>query len=68
MSETSETYSRWYDTATRAGDDAIHMTNNHRSIPAPSERAALAQRARQSARWMLYLAETLELRQPGDHQ
>lgn len=63
MSESSVFYNRWYTTMAEAGEDAQGMVRDHALLVAPSERAALAQRTRESARWMMYLAETLELRQ-----
>lgn len=64
MSESSETYSRWYSNLERAGAEARVMTIEQASLLGPSERYAIAQRARETARWLSYLAETMDLRQP----
>lgn len=64
MSESSATYTRWWDVIHDAGSAAEEMVGQHAEVAAPSERFALAQRARDSARWLYYLADTLELQQP----
>jgi hypothetical protein len=64
MSESSEEYSvAWTALATGEGAAKGVLALEER-ITAPSERVALAQRARDTARWHLFVAETLELRQP----
>lgn len=73
MSETSETYSRWYEALAVTETVAERMVIDHNEVTAPSERYALAERARRSARWLNHLAETMDLHQPpppddGDQQ
>lgn len=64
MSESSATYAKWWDLLHGAGVTAMAMVDAQSEVPAPSERGALAEQAREAGRRLYYLADTLDLVEP----